>query len=141
MSLTHSIIDEIISKNENNSLKIEETPESIEKEIASLALLFAVLNRNLELKCRFEQNLLNTFYIHHFAYKPCYENVTTAADLESHSTRQEEVLLGTSEQKNETAIQLLRSWREGDEQEQRDTWEYLKQALDENRLSDRKLFG
>lgn len=37
-------------------------------------------------------------------------------------------------------IELLRAWREGDEQEQRDTWEYLKQALDEDRLSDRKLF-
>jgi hypothetical protein len=37
-------------------------------------------------------------------------------------------------------IQLLKSWREGDEQEQRSTWEYLKQALDEDRLSERKLF-
>jgi hypothetical protein len=45
--------------------------------------------------------------------------------------------------KNEAAIQLLREWREGsesDEQEQRETWEYLKQALDEHRLSARKLF-
>ncbi|SRR6266849_2425028 len=43
-------------------------------------------------------------------------------------------------QKNSALIQLLRSWREGDEQEQRKTWEYLKQALDEDRLSERKLF-
>jgi hypothetical protein len=43
-------------------------------------------------------------------------------------------------QKNQGLIQLLRSWREGDEQEQRSTWEYLKQALDEDRLSERKLF-
>ncbi len=43
-------------------------------------------------------------------------------------------------QKNLALIQLLRSWREGDEQEQRSTWEYLKQALDEDRLSERKLF-
>ena len=42
---------------------------------------------------------------------------------------------------NQAAIALLRSWaEEGDEQEQRDTWEYLKEALDEDRLSDRKLF-
>ena len=34
----------------------------------------------------------------------------------------------------------LRSWREGDEPEQHNTSEYLKQALDENRLSERKLF-
>ncbi len=42
--------------------------------------------------------------------------------------------------KSEALIQLLKSWREGDEQEQRSTWEYLKQALDEDRLSERKLF-
>lgn len=34
-------------------------------------------------------------------------------------------------QRQESAIQLLRSWREGDEQEQRETWEFLKRALDE----------
>lgn len=45
--------------------------------------------------------------------------------------------------KNEEAIQLLRSWRESseeDQQEQQETWEYLKRVLDEDRLSDRKLF-
>jgi hypothetical protein len=42
--------------------------------------------------------------------------------------------------KRQSLIQLLESWREGDEQEQRSTWEYLKQALDEDRLSERKLF-
>ena len=47
--------------------------------------------------------------------------------------------IAQSQQKH-ALIQLLRSWREGDEQEQRNTWEYLKQALDEDRLSERKLF-
>ncbi len=42
--------------------------------------------------------------------------------------------------RNRALIELLRSWREGDEQEQKSTWEYLKQALDEDRLSERKLF-
>ena len=46
----------------------------------------------------------------------------------------------TQSQKNRALIQFLKSWREGDEQEQRSTWEYLKQALDEDRLSERKLF-
>lgn len=37
--------------------------------------------------------------------------------------------------------ELLRSWREdGDEQEQKETWEFLRQALDEDRLSNRRLF-
>jgi len=45
-----------------------------------------------------------------------------------------------SMQRNAALIKLLRSWREGNEQEQQDTWEYLKRALDEDRISDRKLF-
>lgn len=40
-----------------------------------------------------------------------------------------------------SAAALLRSWRlEGDAEEQRETGEYLIRALDEDRLSDRKLF-
>lgn len=36
---------------------------------------------------------------------------------------------------------LLQSWvTEGDGQEQKETWEFLRQALDEDRLSDRPLF-
>ena len=41
------------------------------------------------------------------------------------------------------ALALLQSWNveePADQEEQRETWEYLKQALDEDRLSDRKLF-
>lgn len=43
----------------------------------------------------------------------------------------------------EEAIALLRLWREdeSDEEEQRETWDYLKRVLDEDRLSDRKLFS
>lgn len=39
----------------------------------------------------------------------------------------------------EAAIDLLRSWREEDEEEQRETGELLLRALDEDRLSDRHL--
>lgn len=49
--------------------------------------------------------------------------------------------LDTQQQNREQTIKLLRSWREDDEQEQKETWEYLKVALDEDRLSDRKLFS
>ena len=36
---------------------------------------------------------------------------------------------------------LLQSWEdEGDEQEQKETWAFLQQALDRDRLSDRALF-
>ena len=44
-------------------------------------------------------------------------------------------------QKRRDIIQLLKSWREDDKQEQHETLEYLKKAIDEDRLSDRKLFG
>lgn len=43
--------------------------------------------------------------------------------------------------KNKNAIHLLEMWSEGDEQEQKETWQFLKVALDEDRLSDRKLFS
>ena len=45
---------------------------------------------------------------------------------------------------NQPAIDLLDSWAEATEEEraeQRETWELLKQALDEDRLSYRKLFS
>jgi hypothetical protein len=42
--------------------------------------------------------------------------------------------------RNQRAIALLDEWRMADDEEQRETWEFLKRALDEDRLSDRKLF-
>jgi hypothetical protein len=45
--------------------------------------------------------------------------------------------------KNQSAIDLLDSWAIATEEEiaeQRETWEFLKKALDEDRLSYRKLF-
>ena len=41
------------------------------------------------------------------------------------------------------ALALLQSWyveESQEREEQRETWEYLKKALDKDRLSDRKLF-
>jgi hypothetical protein len=42
--------------------------------------------------------------------------------------------------KTRAAIELLRSWREGDQAELRSTLEFLKTALDENRIPGSKLF-
>jgi tetratricopeptide (TPR) repeat protein len=39
------------------------------------------------------------------------------------------------------AVALLQSWYKDDPQEQKETWEFLKVALDEDRLSSRKLFS
>ena len=44
-------------------------------------------------------------------------------------------------EKNQALIRLLQSWRESDDAaEQRETLAYLMQAIDEDRLSERKLF-
>ncbi|MBM3477295.1 MAG: hypothetical protein FJX75_28845 [Armatimonadetes bacterium] len=40
----------------------------------------------------------------------------------------------------QSLIDLLRSWQEGDAEEQRETLEFLMKALDEDRMSARKLF-
>ncbi len=40
----------------------------------------------------------------------------------------------------QVVLELLRSWEDDDPEEQRATWEYLKEALDEDRLGARKLF-
>ncbi|MEL6604086.1 MAG: hypothetical protein AAFP20_12755 [Cyanobacteria bacterium J06614_10] len=43
--------------------------------------------------------------------------------------------------KNQAAIDLMNSWLENDdEKEHQETWEFLKKALDEDRLSNRPLF-
>jgi hypothetical protein len=52
----------------------------------------------------------------------------------------EESLVEAQKKKNLAAIRLLDSWSEGDDEEQRETWAYLKRALDEGRLSSLKLF-
>jgi len=43
-------------------------------------------------------------------------------------------------QKNQAAITLLDSWLDEDASEHQQTWDYLKKAMDEDRLSDRSLF-
>ncbi len=43
-------------------------------------------------------------------------------------------------EKNQETILILNSWLDGDEKEQKETFIYLKKVLDEDRLSDRKLF-
>ena len=39
-----------------------------------------------------------------------------------------------------STLNVLRALCEGDEKEQRETWEFLRKAMDEDRPSDRKLF-
>jgi predicted transcriptional regulator len=53
----------------------------------------------------------------------------------------EEYILRTARERREKAIALVQSWiDEGDEEEQKETWEYLVRVLDEDRTSVRKLF-
>jgi hypothetical protein len=45
-----------------------------------------------------------------------------------------------TKQKQAEAVKLIQSWIDEDDEEQQETGQYLIQALDEDRLSDRKLF-
>ena len=42
--------------------------------------------------------------------------------------------------KAKEAVRLLKAWMEGDEREQTDAWNHVKQAIDQDRPSSRKLF-
>ncbi len=60
------------------------------------------------------------------------------SDLKSSNETVSEWDLSTSSiaEKNAAVLALLDKWEtEGDEQEQTETWEFLQQALDEDRLS------
>jgi hypothetical protein len=54
----------------------------------------------------------------------------------------EPIVDGEQAQKNQAAIALLDSWMNDDEDanEHQQAWDFLKTALDEDRLSDRPLF-
>ncbi len=63
--------------------------------------------------------------------------ITPAPDLtdaEREARRQEQI------QRNQAALEMLDEWDQEDPEEQRETWEYLKRVLDEDRPSYRKLF-
>lgn len=59
---------------------------------------------------------------------------TTDTDSPDEERRKEQI------RRNQAVIDLLNAWEQEDEEEQRETWEFLKRALDEDRLSFRKLF-
>jgi hemerythrin superfamily protein len=68
------------------------------------------------------------------------ESVTLKLDLSGNS-EQETQETDRLTQQHKALSKLTKEWiEEGDEQEQTETWQYLRQALDENRLSNRPLF-
>ena len=72
------------------------------------------------------------------------QTVTKKPDLSVEFDAENSLNLSRSQQieKNKAAIELLRSWREeGDEEEQKETGDYLRRVLDEDRLSNRQLFS
>ncbi|MFB8791456.1 MAG: hypothetical protein U7123_22115 [Potamolinea sp.] len=72
------------------------------------------------------------------------ESVTikpVALDASEQNTASETLEVNRLAQQHKALKELTRQWiEEGDEQEQTETWEYLRQALDEDRLSNRPLF-
>ena len=61
---------------------------------------------------------------------------TTPSDLTDESVREH----ASQEERMEEVVRRLRTLLEGDDQEQRDTFAYLKRALEEDRPSNRRLF-
>jgi hypothetical protein len=59
---------------------------------------------------------------------------TTDTDRRDEERRQEQT------QRNQAALEMLRQWDQEDPNEQRETWEFLKHALDEDRPGQRPLF-
>jgi hypothetical protein len=58
----------------------------------------------------------------------------TETDRHDEERRQEQI------RRNQAALEMLRMWDQEDPDEQRETWELLKHALDEDRPGQRPLF-
>jgi hypothetical protein len=65
---------------------------------------------------------------------------STAPEKSPEALQKEQDQISHLPLESQALIRLLRSWRESDDQERIDTWEYLKQALDEDCFSERELF-
>jgi hypothetical protein len=59
---------------------------------------------------------------------------TTSSNSRNEDTRKEQI------HRNQAVIELLNAWEQEDEEEQRETVEYLMRVLDEDRTSSRPLF-
>ena len=59
---------------------------------------------------------------------------TAERDRRDEERRQEQI------RRNQAALDMLREWDQEDPEEQRQTWEFLKRALDEDRPGQRPLF-
>lgn len=70
---------------------------------------------------------------------PAKETEMKATTLSRQPEELAEVFLNTDER--ERTLRALDALLEGDEAEQRETFAFLKESLDQDRLSDRKLFS
>ncbi|HAG82469.1 MAG TPA: hypothetical protein DCL61_15230 [Cyanobacteria bacterium UBA12227] len=66
---------------------------------------------------------------------------STPSETSEQNATPETVEANRLAQQHKALTELTRQWiEEGDEQEQTETWKYLRQALDEDRFSNRALF-
>ncbi len=67
---------------------------------------------------------------------------TTFSPIDTSSADWQKAMKQISENQPQSLGELLRSWEdEGTLEEQRETWEFLHQALDQDRISNRPLFS
>ncbi len=70
---------------------------------------------------------------------PSHTSTSSTEAMETNDTEEERRRKQIEE--NQPMIRLLQSWREeADAQRQKEAWEFIRRALDENRLSYRKFF-
>ena len=72
---------------------------------------------------------------------PASDRAVTLSSIALHAVENGRApLAATHDRKQKAALKLLRAWRSGDAEEQTETLEFLKRALDEERPSGGKLF-
>ncbi len=112
--------------------RIGVSPEEIPKGLphVTLAQVFDALSYYSDY-----QDEVNS-YIEANRIPPDMQEITMEFNLAEHVKE----YMNSKKEHQAKLIQLLDSWQEEDVQEDHETWEYLKRVLDEDRLSDRRLF-
>lgn len=117
-------------------------PEQIVKSEPENSTEKAILIKELigELKLIPEEYLPNLVQIINL-FRQSVTLKSTQLDTSEQSAKPENLEADRLAQQHKSLSELTKLWiEEGDEQEQTETWEYLRQALDEDRLSNRPLF-
>jgi hypothetical protein len=86
-------------------------------------------------------NLIESLSTNLSSQSEIVDRSTTFSPVDTSSADWQKAMKQISENQPQSLGELLRSWEdEGTPEEQKETWEFLHQALDEDRISNRHLF-